>query len=155
MTSHPLYLTLYRCYFCHHIHPIDDITATMFMRSYPLYRSTSDPLYTTTYSLYLYHNIHCTCVSHPLFPWYHTLCIYDISPTIFDTAATASLWSHPLYWCNHKNYGSHHTWHPYDIIHTVYHISFTVYDINPQYLWNDKHCIHDIRSHLYDITSTI
>ena len=88
------------------------------------------------------------------FVWYHTK-IYDISPTIFDTTATASVWSHQLYWCHHKTYGSHYIWHTYDIIHSVYHISFTLYDINPQYLWHHKHCIHDIRSPLYDITSTL
>ena len=169
MTTHPLYFTFYWRSFCHHIHCIDDITPTVFMRSHPLYMSTSYPLYTTTYSLYLYHHSHCTCVSHPLFPWYHTLCIYDIKPTIFDTTASASVWSHPLCWWYHKIYGSHHTWHPYDIIHTLYHVSFTLYDINPQYLWHHKHCIHDIRSlymashplfrishhFMYDIKSTV
>ena len=119
--------------------------------------------------LYIYrHHIHCiqqhihyiftitatVPVSHLLFTWYHTLCIYDISPTIFDTTATASVWSHPLYWSHHKTNGSHHIWYMYDIIHSVCHISFTLYDINPQYLWHHKHCIHDIRS-LYDITSTL
>ena len=35
-TSHPLYLTSCPLYLCHHIHCIDDITPTVFMRSHPL-----------------------------------------------------------------------------------------------------------------------
>ena len=97
MKSHTLYLTLYQCYFCHHIHSIDDITPTLFMRSLPLYMLTSYPLYTTTYSLYWYHHSHCKCVSHPLFPWYHTLCIYDIALTICLTSDTLYKVSHPQF----------------------------------------------------------
>ena len=149
---------------------IFDIVSTLFVSPHPLYWwYDTNCIYEISSSIYVdiisivYNNIftifvqhsHFTCVSHPLFPWYHTLCIYDISPTIFDNRATASVWSHSLYWCHHKNYGSHHTWHAYDIIHTVYHITFTLYDIDPQYLWHHKHCFHDIRSHLYDITSTL
>ena len=95
MTSHTLYLTSYRRYVCHQIHSVDDITANLFMRSHPLFMSTSYPLYTTKYSLYLYHHIHCTCFSHPHFPWYHTLCIYDIAPTICLTLDTLYKVSHP------------------------------------------------------------
>ena len=36
ISSHPLYLTLYPLYLCHHIHCIDDITPTVFLRSHPL-----------------------------------------------------------------------------------------------------------------------
>ena len=95
MTSHPLYFTSYRHYFCHHIQCIDDIIPMVFMRSHPLYMSTSFPLYTTTYSLYLYHHSHCTCVSQPNFPWYLTLCIYKIAPTICLTSDTLYMVLHP------------------------------------------------------------
>ena len=94
-TSHPPYLISYWCYFCHHIHCIDDITPTVFMISHTLYMLTSYPLYTTKYSVYFYHHSHCTCVSHPHFPWYHTLCIYDIAPTICLTSDTLYKVSHP------------------------------------------------------------
>ena len=176
MKSHPLYLTSYRHSFCHHIHSIGDITPKVFMRSHPLYMLTSYPLYTMTYSLYLYHHSHCTCVSHTLFPWYHTLCICDISPTIFDTTATPSVWSHPHYWYHHKNYGSHPTWHPYDII-TLYirsHSHFmtsilSIYDItNIAFMTSDLlymtshtlfrtsyHFMYDIKSNVNDHTSTV
>ena len=36
MSSHPLYLTLCPLYLCHHIHCIDDITPTVFLRSLQL-----------------------------------------------------------------------------------------------------------------------
>ena len=42
---------MYPRYLCHHIHCIDAITPTVFMRSHLLYTMTSYPLYTTTYSL--------------------------------------------------------------------------------------------------------
>ena len=120
MTSHPLYLTSYRRYFCHHIHCIDAITPTLFMRSHPLYMSTSYRLYTIAYSLYLYHHSHCTCVSHPLFPWYHTLCIYDIAPTICLTSETLYNVSHPQFMTT---------------CHIIYDITCTVFLSSlPQYL---------------------
>ena len=78
-----------------------------------------------------------------------------ISPTVFDITATASVWPHPLYQCLHNNYVSLHTWHSYDIIHSLHHIKFRLYDINCHYVGHHKHCIHDIRSPIYDITSTV
>ena len=36
MSSHPLYLTSCPLYLCHHIHCIDDITSTVFLRSHSL-----------------------------------------------------------------------------------------------------------------------
>ena len=81
--------------------------------------------------------------------------IPGISPTVFDITATVSVWSHPLYQCLHNNYGSLHTCLMYDIIHTLYHIKFRLYDINRQYLGHHKHCTHDIRSPIYGITTTV
>ena len=80
--------------------------------------------------------------------------IPGISPTVFDITATASVWAHPLYQCLHNNYGSLHTWHRYDIIHTLHNNKFRLYDINHLYSGHHKQCIHDIRSPIYDITST-
>ena len=81
--------------------------------------------------------------------------IPGISPTVFDMRATASVWAHLLYQCLHNNYGSLHTWHRYDITHTLHDNKFRLYDINRQYLGHHKQCIHDIRSPIYDITSTV
>ena len=137
MTSHPLYFRSYWRYFCHHIHSIDDITPTLFMRSHPLYMSTSYPLYTTTYSLYLYHHRHCTFVSHPLFPWYHTLCIYDITCTICLTSDTLYKVSFPQFMTS---------------CHIIYEITWTVFmsslprylTLHPQYLCPHNPSTHDL-----------
>ena len=177
MTSHPLYMTPFLGYFCHHIHSIDDVTPTVFMRSHPLYMLTSYPLYTTTYSLYLYHHSHCTCVSHLLFPWYHTLCIYDISPTIFDTTATASVWSYLLYWSAITKLMEIITIGTCMTLYTVYIIShshfitsmLSIYDIkNTSFMTSDllymtshpffrtsDHFMYDINSTVSDIMSTV
>ena len=88
---------------------------------------TSHPLYLTSQALYLYHHTHDThiCIDVSLFRWHH------------------------------NKYGSHHTCHLYDIIHTLHDITLTLYEINDQYSWHNNHCIHDIRFPLYDITSTV
>ena len=141
MTSHSLYLTLYQCYFCHHIHSIDDITPTLFMRSHSLYMSTSYKLYTTTYSLYLYHESHCTCVWHTLFRWYHTLCIYDIALTICLTSDTIYKVSHPQFMTSRHII--------YDITCTVFMTSLPRYlPLHPQYL-----CPHNPSK--YDLGTTV
>ena len=127
MTSLPLYFTSYRRYFCHHIHCIDDITTNLFVRSHPLYMSTSYPLYAPAYSLYLYHHTHCTCVSHPHFPWYHTLCVYDIAPTIWLTSDTLYKVSLPQFMTSRHII--------YDIICTVFMSSLPRYlTLHPLYL---------------------
>ena len=126
MTLHPLYMTPYQGYFCHHIHSIDDITPTVFMRYHLLYMSTSYPL-CTTYSLYLYHHSHCTCVPQTHFPWYHTLCIYDI-------ACNTCLISDTRYKVSHAQFIiSPHI--IYDITWTVFMSSVPQYlTLHPQYL---------------------
>ena len=75
MSSHPLYLTSFPLYLCHHIHCIDVITPTQSMRLHPLWFMTSYPLYTTWQPLYL-------CL--------HTHLFNDITPFVCMT-------SHSLY----------------------------------------------------------
>ena len=141
MTSHPLYLTLYRRYFCHLIHSIDDMTPNLFMRSHPLYMSTSYPLYTTKYLLYLYHHSLCTCVSHPHFSWYHTVCVYDVAPTIWLTLDTLYKVSHPQFMTSRHII--------YDITGTVFMSSLPRYlSLHPQYL-----CPHNPSN--YDVCTTV
>ena len=118
----------------------------------------------------LWHHTHIGMTSHPVYLWhdiqyiwYHPYCfmkkikLYLASHphTIFNITATASVWSLLLYQCLHNNYGSLHTLQMYDIIHSLHHIKFRLYDINRQYLGYHKHYIHDIRSPMYDITSTV
>ena len=164
LPSHPLYLTLHPLYQCHQTKCINCITATLcmtlhticitshsvcrtsheyFMTSHPYRYDITSSIFMTSYPIYM--------ISPILFHENKTI-ISDISPTVFDITATASVWSHPLYQCLQNNYGSLHTWHTYDIIHNLHHIKSSLYDINRQYLGPHKHCIHDIRS-IYDITS--
>ena len=78
MISHQLYLWDLILYICpHHIHCIQQ------------------HIHCSPNSLWFYHHNHCTCVSHPLFPWYHTFCIYDIALTICLTSDTLYKVSHP------------------------------------------------------------
>ena len=168
LPSHPLYLTLHPLYLCNQTQCINCITPTRcmtlhticmtshsvcmpshehFMTSHPYTYDITSSIFMTSYPIYM--------ISPKLFHENKTT-IRGISPTVFDITATASVWSQLLYQCLHNNYGNLHTWDTYDIIHTVYHIQFRIfYDINHQYLGHHKHCIHDIRSPIYDITSTV
>ena len=111
------------------------------MRSHPLYISTSYPLITTAYSLYLYHHSHYTCVSHPRFPLYHTLCIHDIAPTICITSDTLYKVSHPQFMTSDHII--------YDITCTVFMSSFPQYlTLHPLYL-----CPHNPST--YDLWTTV
>lgn len=142
---HPLSLWhhthfMYDITFCMHDNPWifmtsqsyrDDITASIYMTSYPIYMIWHR-LLSWPQNDYTSHFTHST--------WHHRHCICVVTP---------------LYWWHHNNYGSHPPWHMYVIIHTLYDITFTLYDINSQYLWHHNRCIHDIRSPIYDITSTM
>ena len=141
-------------------------------------------LYVWHHILYAFYNNnslwHYTppCItSHPVYLWHIQYVRYH--HTAFMTTQRLYLISHlsylrsqPLYLCHHTN-GKHicidvslyrwqnnkcvsnHTWHTYEIIPNLHHITFTLYDINDDVLWPHKHCIHDIRSPLYDVTSTL
>ena len=134
MTSHTLCMTSHSvCMPSHELfmisHPYRyDITSSIFMMSYPIYM-----------------------ISPLLLSWKHNECTWNLTHYIWHHSHCICV-AHPLYQCHPNNYGSHHTWHTYDII---LYITFTLYDINIQYLWHHKHCIHDIRSPIYDITSMV
>ena len=164
LPSHPLYLTLHPLYLCHQTQCINSIIPTLCMTLHTirmislsvcmashvhshLYRyDITSSIFMTSYAIYM--------ISPILFHENKTN-IPDISPTVFDITVTGSVWWHPLYQWLHNNYGNLHTWHTYDIIHTLHHSKFRLYDISRQYLGHHKHCIHDIRSPMYDITSTV
>ena len=167
LPSHPLYLTLHSLYLCHQTQCISCVTPTPCMTLHTLCMTshsvwmTSHEHFMTSHS-YRYDMISCIFLtSYPIYMVSPILFHEDkttipgISPSVFDIIATASVWSHPLYQCFHNNYGSLHTWHTYDIINTLYHIKFRLYDINRQYLGHHNYFILDIRSPIYDITSTV
>ena len=121
----PLWITSHPVYLWHHIQYVR-YHRTAFMKTQRLYR-TSHPPYLTSHPLYL---CHYTDGKH--------LCI-NVS----------------LYWWNHNKCVSHHTWHTYNTIPNLHPITFTLYDINDHVLWYHIHGIHDIRSSLCDIISTL
>ena len=161
LPSHSLYLTINPLYLCHQTMCINCITPTLcmtvhticmtshsvcmashehFMISHPYRYDITSTIFMTSYPIYM--------ISPILFHENKTT-IPGTSPTVFDIKARASVWSNPLYQCLPQNYGSLHTWHTYDIIHTLHSIKFRLYDINRQYLGHQKHCIHDISSPIY------
>ena len=167
LPSHPLYLTLHPLYLCHQTQCINCITPnrcmtlhTICMTSHSVCMTSHKPFMTSHQCRY---DMTCSIfmTSYPIYMISPILfhenktSIPVISATVFGITATTSVWSHPLYQCLHHYYGSLHTWHMYDIIHTLHHIKFRLYDINRQYLGHHKHCIHDIGSPIYDITSTV
>ena len=131
---------------CMTLHTICMTSHEHFMTSHPYRYDSNSSIFMISYPIYM--------ISPILFNE-NKMTIPVISPTVFDITAIASVWSHPLYQCLHNSYGSLHTWHMYDIIHTLHHIKFRHSDINRQYLGHHKHCIHDIRYPIYDITSMV
>ena len=121
----PICITSHPVYLWHHIQYVR-YDHTAFMKTQWLYW-TSPPPYLT---------------SQPLYPCHHTdgthICI-GIS----------------LYWWHHNKCLSLHTSHTYDIITNLHPITFTLYDMNDHVLWHHIQGIHDIRSSLYDIISTL
>ena len=140
MTSGPLYLTSLPLYLCHHIHTIDDITATMCMTSHPVY------LWHHIHYIYVIistkYDITTLCVddatlgicmtsfalqmtTHPLFHtkpqylWCHILFRQDSTAPLSDIIPTVSMSAHHLYW--------HHTQfcltsHPHSLWHLMNYI---------------------------------
>ena len=115
MISHQIYLWDLILYICwHHIHWIQQHIHYIF-----------------------FHHSHCTCVSSPLFQWYHTLCIYDTAHSICLTSDTLYKVSHPSFMTS---------------CHIIYDITFTVFmsslpqylTLHPQYLWPHNPSTYDL-----------
>ena len=140
MSSHPLYLTSYLLYLCHHIHSIDDIMPSEFLRSHPLYMTTSYPLYMTSQPLNVYH---------------HTHSFSDITPFVCRTSPRLYLYSHTCFIKHHV----HILWHQT----TLFMTSHALYSWHhSHYIWNGIHhnCVITMTlsmfsDQLYDITATL
>ena len=144
LPSHPLYLTLHPLYLCHQTLCINCITPTLFMTlhticmtshsvcmtSHEHFMTSHQYIYDITSSIFMTSYL-INLISLILFHENKTT-IHGNSPSVLDITATVSVWSHPLCQCLHSNYGSLHTLHTYDIIHTLHHINFRRYDINRQ-----------------------
>ena len=128
MTSSPLYLTSRPLCLCHHIHSIDDITATICMISH---------------SVYLWHHIHY--IYYIIYTKYDitTLCVDDTILGICMTTFALQMTSHRLYhtkpqylWC--------YIHFRHDITPPVSHIASTVSLSSQPLHWYHTHSLHDI-----------
>ena len=120
-----LFLSPHTLYWWYHTKSIYEISSSIYADI------ISIVLYTTTYSRCLYHHSHCTCVSHPHFPWYHTLCIYDIAHTTCLASDTLYKVSHPPFMTSRHII--------YDITCTVFMSSLPRYlTLYPLYLCHPK-----------------
>ena len=172
-----LYLKLHRLCLCHQTHGISYTTPTICMTSHTLYvwhhiqyacyhnncLGHYTPLCITSHPVYLWHRIQYVRYNHTAFM---------TTQRLYRTSLPSYLTSPPLYLCHHTDgthicinvllYQWHHSkcvshrsWHTYNIIPNLHPITFTLYDINDHVLWHHIHGIHDIRSPLYDMTSTL
>ena len=176
LPSDQLYLTLHPLYLCHQTQGINYATPTLCMISYTLYvwyhiqyacyhnnfLRHYTPLCITSHPVYLWHHIQYVRYHHTAFmttqhyTWHLTNHILHDSHFIcVITQMAHNCIDISLYQWHHNKCISHHSWHTYGIIPNVHHITFILYDIKDHVLWHHKHCIHDIRSPLYDITSTL
>ena len=117
-SSHPLYWTLCPLYLCHHLHSIDDITATVSLRSHPLKFTASSPFYTSwlpmcdikTTALMTSDYLHMTSppgflTSRPLYLWLHRHYVCEYMSTLFNIKHLVLrqynhyIWNHNFHIC--------------------------------------------------------
>ena len=168
--THYIWHRVHCVWMCHHIHCIDDITPTVFLRSHPLKFTKSYPVYMTWQPLDLCHNSHSFnditpfigMIAHPLYVQYHityirhhthilwdhtTFCVtshalfLDITPSISDTTSTLSVSSRPVHQLYHTN-------SLYDIKHTLCKTSQSVC------MTSHKHFMTS-NPYRYDITHSV
>ena len=167
MASSPLYLTSGPLYLCCHTHPINDITATIWMVSHPVYMwhrtpyiydivstkydittlyvvdttlgiyVTSFPLQMTSYTLSPQTTVFM--MSDPLQAWYYTPCIRHCTHCIF-VITSSPLIPHPLF---------------NDITPTSCVTSYALYITSPPILMSSHYCTYYITTSLYKTTSSM
>ena len=156
-----LYLTSYPLCLCHHIHCIDDITPTEFLRSHLLYMKTSCTFYMISQPLNVCHHTHSfnditpfVCRTwHPLYIkyhihsikhhvhilWYHTT-LFMISHALCSWHHSHYIWNDIQWFCvitttllmvSDQLYVLHHTHFTYAIICTLQNVKSTLYDFTP------------------------
>ena len=156
LPSDPLYLTLHPLYLCHQTHGITYNTPTTSMTSHTVY-VWHHIQYACYHNNCLWHYTPLCITSHPVYLWYHiqyvhcnhtafmtTQQLYLTSQSPFLTSQSLYLCHHTdgtyicidvsLYWWYHNKCASHHTWHTNDIIPSLHHIIFTLYDVSDHVL---------------------
>ena len=138
-TSQQLSVSSQPKYRQHHMHSLYDITLTIYVASFALYK-TSHPHFTTTnHSVYVITDTifdiwsTLSVSSHPLYWWYHTKCIskfisaivHIIISIVYDM--TATVWHH------------NHCFHDSDSLHITSPPGFVT--SRPLQLWHHRHYV--------------
>ena len=183
MTSQPLSVSSHTLYRQHHTHSFYDITLTICVASFALYK-TWDPHFLS--SNHHFENITPTILdimstvsvsSHQLYWWFHSPNMYDITSSTCEIFCPLYLWHHTHYvWQHNPMCWLHHTLHMCDIICATEDITSTLLHqvtifmtSHPLQAWHHPPCIRHrtncifvittspLISHplLYDITPTI
>ena len=172
-TSHQLCKTSQVAYVCHHVHYTWHHIHPL--RQQPLVFMTSHALYWWHHMHYIWHVIYCVfyhihymChITQCLYLWHHTLYVYDISTlygvthsvmttqplcnftaTMSDITPTVSVSSHQLD-------QFHQTQCMYDITATMCMASYALHVTSHPQLRTSHHFMYDIRSTMFDFTSTV
>ena len=98
MTSHPRFMRSHPLYLWHHSHYISNITPTMFVNTYQLYftwNTLCEDNTTTIYDITLFRSV--SVGSLPLYWWYNTHSIYDITSTVYMAKYALYMTSHPRF----------------------------------------------------------
>ena len=164
MTSQPLSGSSHPLYRQHHTHSFYDITLTICVASFALYK-TSQPHFLTSNHHFeditptILNIVSTLChhtnsiddktaticmISHPVCVRHSVHCVYDIIPTMYDNTNLCV---------------EHHTRHMYDIICTTEDVTSTLSHqatifmmAQPFQTWHHTQCIYDIISNMYAIT---
>ena len=176
LPSVPLYLTLHPLYLwnqtqgisytkptlCMTSHTVRVTSYSVCMLSQQLFRTLHTSMNNFTTSIFM--TSYPVCTLSPYRFCENKTTIPDISPAIFDITATVSVSSHrwhtPLYRCIALLMTSQQVCKPSHLAHVWHHTQSTSHHIhsiemNDHVLWHHIHGIHDIRSSLYDIISTL
>ena len=133
-----------RLHWWSHTNCIYDITPTLHMPSYALYK-TSYPLFMISH--------HLVITLHPLHSWHHTPYIWHhthgntniisaIWPAISNTTSTVSVSSNP-------GYHLYHTHSLYDITHTIRVTSYSVCMLSQQLFMTLYHSMYNITPSIF------
>ena len=116
------------------------------------------------YNHFIWHHIFMSVSvwSYPLYRWYNTDSIYDITSTVYMAQYALYMTCHPYLW-HDNNYSWHqsyyistHTDYIWQHIHCISVITSRLSIIKPPfYVWYHSHNMYDIIWTTYEITSTL
>ena len=144
-TSCPLYLWHHRHYLCEYISTIFNIKHTVQSNTTTICEITTS-ICVASFALYKTSHPHFMVSIHR---------VYVITPTIFDIVSTVFVSSHPLYWWYHTNCISEISSAIIpDIIYIVYYVTDTLWHQN-HCIHDIRFPTYDITSRFYIISSPI